>query len=60
MKKHPFDPVSFLFGMFFVAIAASVTLADEAIFTVEGRWFWPVAVIVAGVVMTLSSLRDRS
>ena len=60
MKRHSFDPVSFLFGALFLAVGISIVVGDGSIFGDDARWFWPVVIIVLGLVVTVSSLWDRS
>ncbi|MBA2338118.1 MAG: hypothetical protein H0V96_10255 [Acidimicrobiia bacterium] len=61
MNKHPFDAISFFFGLVFTvgAVSALVSGADPWPFDRAG--VWPVLLIVGGVVMLVASLRrDRS
>ena len=57
MKKHRFDPVSFLFGLVFVGIAGAAWITG---FDLGVRWFgWAGAAILiaAGLAMLAGSQR---
>jgi hypothetical protein len=56
MKRHRFDPVSFIWGLFFTALG--VLFATDAVEpTVAGlRSFWPLAGVALGLAI-LSSIR---
>ena len=56
MKRHPFDPVSAFFGVLIGGCALAVTLADERVFDISSRYVWPGLLILAGIVLLLSSL----
>lgn len=57
MKRHAFDPVSAFFGLVFLGSALAVTLVDERLFDLSGRWVWPGLVMLAGLLLVFSSLR---
>ncbi len=56
MKRHSFDPLSFLFGVFFVVLAGLAVWREEIDWNV-GIWILPAAVLVLGVGLLVSSLR---
>lgn len=61
MRRHSFDPLSFIAGLLFAGVAAAA-LADElAPWRIDADVFWPVALLVlgAGVVLTAFVGRDR-
>ncbi len=61
MHKHPFDAISFFFGLVFTvgAVAALVSGADPWPF--DRAEVWPVLLIVGGLLMLAASLRrDRT
>jgi hypothetical protein len=60
MKQHPFDPVSAFFGIIIGGSALAVTLADERVFDISGRWVWPAVIILAGVLLLGSGLAKAS
>lgn len=55
MKRHPFDPVAFIFGMIFLAVGVPMAFSDRGLTLFEGRWIAPAVLIVAGVVVLLST-----
>ena len=61
MKTHRFDPISFVFGLGFVALAAVFALPDEPWEIFFDRltfgWVWPVLVIGAGLALLVPTLR---
>jgi hypothetical protein len=56
MQRHTFDVVSFLFGMFFVGVAAFALAVGDELPGFDYRWIWPVVIIVAGIVVLASAL----
>ena len=56
MQRHPFDVVSFLFGMFFVGAAAFALVVGDELSGFDGRWVWPAIIMLAGVVVLGSAL----
>lgn len=65
MKRHPFDAVSFVFGLVFAALAAVYLAAPQLDWDVAGPWLLPGALIalgvaaIAGAVGGLRSGRER-
>ena len=60
MKRHAFDPTSFLSGLVLGSIALAYLLAERGSWNVDGRWVLPVALIglgIAGIVGALTGLR---
>jgi hypothetical protein len=60
MKRHTFDPTSFLAGLVLGAIGLAYLLAEQADWDLDGRWVLPIALIglgVAGVAGALGGLR---
>ncbi len=61
MERHRFDPVSFVFGAVFVALAAAVALpGDPWEFVFDGftlGWVWPVLLIAVGAALLVPGLR---
>lgn len=58
MKRHVFDPLSFVFGIAFVALAGALSTGDIAglRLDVDGlRWAGAAILLVVGVVMLLGS-----
>ena len=56
MKRHAFDALSFLFGVFFVGLAGLAVWREEIDWNV-GIWIVPAAILVLGVGLLVSSLR---
>ena len=56
MKQHPFDPVSFFFGIFFLVMAAVAVFRQDIDWNI-GVWALPGAVLVLGVGLLVSSLQ---
>lgn len=56
MKRHSFDPLSFVFGIVFVAMAAAATWRDELSWSID-EWIIPAAVLMAGIGLLASALR---
>jgi hypothetical protein len=59
MKRHEFDPVSFVFGLVFVGIGLTAALADEDVTFLEARWVWPALLVAAGLGVLGFSMRAR-
>ncbi len=52
MKRHGFDPLSFSFGVLFLAIAVAVA-ADRMTTFVSGVWLIPIAVLIVGIALPI-------
>ena len=59
MKRHSFDVISFLFGALFVAAGVSSVLFDSAFSRFDGRWVWPIVLVVAGVAVLVATWSRR-
>lgn len=65
MRRHPFDPISFVLGLFVTTLGLLFVLGDRSAGEIGARWLWPFPVVVAGLVAVLAALRmarreDRS
>lgn len=63
MKKHPFDPFSFVFGAFFLLVGVLFMLnPDPWVTLIDLQWDWvvPAAVLLAGIVVAYSLLRTQA
>lgn len=61
MKKHPFDSVSFIFGVLFLLAGVPLILSDSGFHVFEHKWVFPAFLVVAGLVVLLSSeLTDQN
>ncbi len=61
MTRHPFDPLSFIFGALFVVVAA-VGLIDRELLTISDlRWIAPGLLVATGaLLLVLSGRRSGS
>ena len=57
MKRHPFDPVSFVFGLIFVLMAAAASVNDRIDWDLA-PWLIPAAVLMLGIGLLASALRS--
>jgi hypothetical protein len=55
MKKHAFDPVSFIFGALFLLGGIPLLAGDSAWDFFEQKWVFPSFLVVAGLVILLTS-----
>jgi|GEM_PF-3562136 len=61
MQKHPFDAISFFFGLIFTVGAVSALLLRSDPWPFDRGGVWPILLIVGGGVMLVASLRrDRT
>lgn len=61
MKKHSFDPVSFIFGVLFLLAGIPLIVSDSGFELFRQRWVFPAFLVAAGLVVLLTSqLTDRS
>jgi len=58
MQSHRFNPVSFLFGILLLGAAATYTLTNRLDLAIDGRWVWPVLLVVAGVAVVAGAVRS--
>ena len=60
MKRHPFDPLAFIFGLLFLAVGIPMIFVESGFVLFEGKWIVPVLLIVAGgIVLVTSRKRTR-
>jgi cytochrome c-type biogenesis protein CcmH/NrfF len=57
MKRHPFDPISFVLGLFVTSLGLLFVLGDRSAGEIGARWLWPFPVVLAGLVAVLAALR---
>jgi hypothetical protein len=56
MKKHTFDPLSFIAGAIFLLIAGGSVLNTDLDYRLS-EWFLPASILVLGVGLLVGSLR---
>jgi hypothetical protein len=59
MKQHRFDPVSLVFGMVFMLMAAGAVWNDQIDWNV-GVWLLPGAVLILGIGLLASAVRKAA
>jgi len=64
MRKHPFDAISFIFGLIFVLLAAGISLPEEPWDLLFGGfsfgWIIPAVLILIGGALVLPAIRKSS
>ena len=55
MKRHRFDPFSFLFGALFVTVGATFLFGSTRVGDVHPARLWPAALAVVGATLALSA-----
>lgn len=60
MTMHRFDPLSFVFGVVFVAVAIVGLIAPELLSFTDLRWIAPGALVVLGALLLALSGRSRA
>jgi uncharacterized membrane protein YccC len=59
MKRHSFDPISFVFGIILLAMAAGAVWNDQIDWNI-GVWILPTAVLVLGIGLLASTIRSTT
>ena len=59
MKRHGFDPLSFVFGVVFVLMAAAAAFREQIDWNL-GVWLFPAAVLVLGIGLLASGIRGAT
>ena len=57
MKRHEFDPTSFVLGLAFAALGLFFLLGDRTAADIGWRWMWPVPLILLGLLFVISATR---
>ena len=57
MKRHPIDPLSFVFGAFFLATGLIFAFGGDAS-KLHVAWFWPVVLGVTGIGLMLVTIKS--
>lgn len=55
MKRHPFDPVSFIFGLLFLGFAAPLLFSNADFNFLDRTWVFPTFLVVAGLIVLISA-----
>jgi hypothetical protein len=58
MERHRFDPLSFIFGLLFVAVAAVALIGVDLLDVRDLAWIAPALLVIAGGALLLSSSRS--
>jgi hypothetical protein len=59
MKRHGFDPLSFVFGVVFVLMAVAAAFREEIDWNL-GVWLFPAAVLILGIGLLASGIRGAT
>ena len=59
MRTHRFEATSLLFGLFFTGIGLTFLRGDVDVWRLDWSWFWPVLLVLAGV-LVVSSARAKN
>jgi len=57
MKRHEFDPTSFVLGLAFAALGLFFVVGDRTAADIGWKWMWPVPLVVLGVLFVISATR---
>lgn len=57
MRRHPFDPVSAIFGTIFLAAGIIGLTEARFLFLLEGGRLWAVLLLIGGVAVLVTALR---
>ena len=60
MQRHRFDPLSFIFGLLFVAVAGVALIGADVLALRDLTWIAPSLLVIAGAALLLSSARSGS
>ena len=57
MKRHAFDPFSFVLGLAFAALGLIFLIGDRTAADIGWDWMWPIPVVVLGLLFVISAGR---
>ena len=57
MKRHAFDPTSFVLGLAFAALGLFFLVGDRTAADIGWKWMWPVPVVLLGLLFVISATR---
>ena len=55
MQRHRFDPLSFIFGLLFVAVAGVALVGGDLVVINDLAWIAPAVLVVAGAALLFST-----
>lgn len=55
MKRHLFDPFSFVFGLLFLGLGLPLLLTESDLSFLDETWMFPAFLIFMGVVVLISA-----
>jgi hypothetical protein len=57
MKRHSLDPISFVFGLFFLALGGAFLTGSATLVGINRGWIWPLVAVMLGLALALSGRR---
>ena len=57
MKRHEFDPTSFVLGLAFAALGLFFLLGDRTAADIGWKWMGPVPLVLLGLLFVISATR---
>lgn len=61
MKKHRFDPLSFIFGLLFLLGGLPLLISSSGLDFLDSSWVFPAFLVIAGViVLTTAQFSKRT
>ena len=57
MRRHEFDPISFVFGMIFAVIGVAFLTGRVDLGDLHLRWLWPIPLIAVGLALLVTTQR---
>jgi cytochrome c-type biogenesis protein CcmH/NrfF len=57
MKRHEFDPTSFVLGLAFAALGLFFLLGDRTAADIGWKWMWPVPLVLLGLLFVIAATR---
>ena len=60
MRRHQFDPISFVFGVMFTVVGLAFLSGRVDLGDLHLRWLWPVPLIVVGLALLVSTRKREA
>ena len=57
MRRHEFDPTSFVLGLAFAALGLFFLLGDRTAADIGWKWMWPVPLVLLGLLFVIAATR---